>query len=279
ALQRTPRHTTSRPPSTPSYAAAALLASLPQRYHPASRENQRMNRRAFVTGLGAVLAVPRAAVAQHTGKVARVAFLETASLAANAPHRTRFQEQLRELGHIEGRTIAFEARAADGRNERLLGLADELVRLNVDVIVVAGTAAAIAAKRVTSVVPIVMAIVSDPVNLGLVGSPARPGGTVTGVADLYVELTGKRLELLKEILPRLARVALISKTDHPKPQEALREAEGAARALGVQLQSVGVRDPREFGGAFSKIVQDHADAVIFEADALFISQRSRLVDL
>jgi len=199
-----------------------------------------MDRRAFVAGLGGVLAAPRFAAAQHTGKVARVGFLETTSLAANAPHRTRFQEQLRELGHIEGQTIAFETRAADGRNERVLDLADELVRLNVDVIVVAGTAAAIAAKRVTPVIPIVMAIVSDPVSLGLVASLARPGGNVTGVADLYVKLTAKRLELLKEILPRVSRVALLSKTDHPKPQEALREAEGAARALGVQLQSVGI---------------------------------------
>src|SRR5262249_51396025 len=158
--------------------------------------------------------------------------LETGSPSANLSLRKLFQDQLREVGYVEGQNIAFEVLAADGRTERLPSLANELVTRNVDVIVTADTPAAVAAKHATPTVPIVMAIVSDPVGLGLVASLARPGANVTGVADLDVELTGKQLEILKETLPGLARVALLSKADHPKRQQTLREAERAARVLG-----------------------------------------------
>ena len=225
-----------------------------------------------------LLAVPLVAEAQPTGRAARVGFLVSGSLSVDLPLRKLFQEQLRELGYIEGHNIAFETRAADGRTERLPGLANELVSRNVDVIVTAGTPAAVAAKQATPTVPIVMAIVSDPVGLGLVASLARPGANVTGVTDLDVELIGKQMELLKETLPGLLRVALLSRADHPKRHEALRAAGGAARALGVELQSVSVLDPRELDGALSKIAHDRAGAVIFVAGSFSID-RSRLVDL
>ena len=225
-----------------------------------------------------LLAVPLVAEAHHTGRAARVGFLVSGSLSVDLPLRKLFQEQLRELGYIEGHNIAFGTRAADGRTERLPGLANELVSRNVDVIVTAGTPAAVAAKQATPTVPIVMAIVSDPVGLGLVASLARPGANVTGVADLDVELIGKQMELLKETLPGLLRVALLSRADHPKRHEALRAAGEAARALGVELQSVSVLDPRELDGALSKIAHDGAGAVIFLAGSFSID-RSRPVDL
>jgi putative tryptophan/tyrosine transport system substrate-binding protein len=226
-----------------------------------------------------LLAVPLVAEAEHTGRTARVGFLVTGSLAGDLSLRKLFQEQLRELGYVEGHNIAFETRAADGRTERLPSLANELVSRNVDVIVTAGTPAAVAAKHATPTVPIVMAVVSDPVGLGLVASLARPGANVTGVADLDVELIGKQMELLKETLPGLSRVALLSRAEHPKHQEALREAGRAARLMGLELQSISVRDPRELDGALSKIARDGGGAVIFVAGTLFISDRSRLVEL
>jgi putative ABC transport system substrate-binding protein len=225
-----------------------------------------------------LLAAPLVAEGQQAEKAHRVGFLVTGSLSVDLPLRKLFHEHLRERGYIEGHNIAFETRAADGRTERLPSLANELVSRNVDVIVTAGTPAAVAAKHATLTVPIVMAIVSDPVGLGLVASLARPGANVTGVADLDVELIGKQMELLKETLPGLSRVALLVKADHPKRQAALREAEGAARVLGVELQSASVRDPRELDGALSKIAHDGAGAVIFVAGSFSID-RSRLVEL
>ena len=226
----------------------------------------------------AFLGLPAGAAAQRPTRVASIGFLETGPLSNNLHLRKLFQERLREFGYIEGQNIAFETRAADGKTERLPGLAADLINRNVDVIVTAGTPAAIAAKRATSTIPVVMAIVSDPVGLGLIASLARPGGNVTGVADLDIELSGKQLELLKEAIPGLSRVALVLNADNPKHQEALREAEVAARALGMQLQPVGVRDPGEFTSAFSRITRERLGAVILVADSLFSGHRARLVD-
>ena len=238
-----------------------------------------MDRRAFVAGTLGLLATPLAAEAQAGGKVARIGFLETGSLSANLHGRGSFRERLRELGYLEGRNVAFESRGADGKVEQLAGLATELIGLKVDVIVTAGSEAVLAAKQATSTIPIVMAIVSDPVGLGIIASLARPGGNVTGVTDLDIEEIGKRLELLKELVPGLSRVALVWKRGHPKEQEALREAEAAARSLGIRLQRVGVRDPNEFQGAFSAMAREHVGAFLVVADTMFSTHRVRLVDL
>jgi putative ABC transport system substrate-binding protein len=183
------------------------------------------------------------------------------------------------FGYIEGRNVAFESRGADGKVEQLAGLATELFGLKVDVIATTGSEAVLAAKQATSTIPIVIAIVSDPVGLGIIASLARPGGNVTGVTDLDIEQSGKRLELLKELVPGLSRVALVWKTGHPKEQEALREADVAARSLGIRLQRVGVRGPDEFQGAFSTMAREHAGAFLVVADTMFSTHRARLVDL
>ena len=238
-----------------------------------------MDRRAFVAGTLGLLATPLVAEAQAGGKVARIGFLETGSLSANLHGRGSFRERLRELGYLEGRNVAFESRGADGKVEQLAGLATELIGLKVDVIVTAGSEAVLAAKQATSTIPIVMAIVSDPVGLGIIASLARPGGNVTGVTDLDIEQIGKRLELLKELVPGLSRVALVWKRGHPKEQEALREAEVAARSVGIRLQRVGVREPDEFQGAFTAMTREHAGAFLVVADTMFSTHRVRLVDL
>jgi putative tryptophan/tyrosine transport system substrate-binding protein len=237
-----------------------------------------MDRRAFVTVFGAVLAAPFAADAQHAGRLALIGFLETGSLFANSHLRKAFRERLRELGHMEGQSVRFEARGADGKIEGLADLAEELVRLKAEAIVTAGTEAAVAAKQATSTIPIVTAIVSDPVGLGLIASLARPGGNVTGVADLDVEQSGKRLELLKTVVPGLSRVALLWKRGHPKETESLREAEAAAKSLGLQLHLAGVRDANDLPRAFASMVAEQTGAFMVVADTMFSSNRAQILD-
>jgi putative ABC transport system substrate-binding protein len=162
-----------------------------------------------------------------------------------------FIQGLRELGYVEGQTIAFAYRFADGKNERLPGLAAELIDLTVDVIVTSGTPAAVAAKQATSMIPIIIATATDSVGEGLVANLARPGGNITGMANLDTELSGKRLEILKDVVPGLSRVAILWNPANPAHRPALGESEVAARALGVQLQPVEVRAPHEFTSAFS----------------------------
>jgi len=237
-----------------------------------------MNRRAFVSGLGAVLAAPLAAGAQQADRAALIGFLETGSLSANSHLRKAFRERLRELGHIEGQSVRFEVRGADGKIEGLADLAKELVRLKAEAIVTAGTEAAVAAKQATATIPIVTAIVSDPVGLGLIASLARPGGNLTGVADLDVEQSGKRLELLKTVVPALSRVALLWKRGHPKETESLREAEAAARSLGLQLHLAGVGNANDLPRAFASMTAEHTGAFMVVADTMFSSNRAQILD-
>jgi putative tryptophan/tyrosine transport system substrate-binding protein len=239
-----------------------------------------MSRRRFlVTSLAGALATPLAAGAQQAGKVWRVGILSTGSASSGLPLTKVFQEQLRELGYIEGQNVVFEFRYADGDNDRLPGLAEELVRLKVDVLVTAGTPAAVAAKNATSMIPIVTAIVADPVGAGLVTSLARPGGNVTGIANLDDELAGKRLALLMEAVPGLSRVAIMWKTGNPAHKTALREAEVVARARDVKLQPVDVRGPSEFQEAFSIMARSRVGALIVTADSMFNMHTTQLVDV
>ena len=241
-----------------------------------------MRRRAFLAGLAAALAAPRAAEAQQAAKVARIGWLAL-NLAA-APHVTEaFRQGLRDLGYVEGRNVVIEYRDAKGTPERLPALVAELIALKVDVIVAPNTPGALAAKQATKTIPIVFASgASDPVTSGLVTGLARPGGNVTGLTGLGPELVGKCLEQLTQAVPGVTRVAVLWQ---PGPlgeraeKEVLRGADVAGRALGVRLQFVEARDPDDFDRAFSDMTRARAGALSVLGSAMFFNERRRLVDL
>jgi putative ABC transport system substrate-binding protein len=189
-----------------------------------------------------------------------------------------FFEGLQQLGYVEGQNIVIEGRYSEGRSERLPTLAAELVRLKVDVIVAAAYTAS-AAKGATSTIPIVMTNDADPVGNMLVASLARPGGNVTGLSTLSIDLVGKQLALLKEAMPRLSRVAVLSNPAHPHHPRSLQEAKVAARTLKVRLQILEARAPTEFAGALSLATKESADALLVLADPWFFGERARIVEL
>jgi putative ABC transport system substrate-binding protein len=196
------------------------------------------------------------------------------------PASTRFRQGLRELGWVEGQNTVIDYRYAEGRFDRLPGLAAELVRLKVDIIVAAPTPAAAAAKKATGTIPIVMIAVGDPVGLGLIASLARPGGNVTGLSfSVGPEILGKQLELLKETVPKLRRVAILSNPANPVQPGQIREVNVAARSLGVQLQFLEARGPNEFDGAFAAMAKERVGALLVLADSMLIAHRTRLADL
>ena len=225
----------------------------------------------------ALLASSLGARAQPAGKAYRIGYLETG--AARPRPWEAFRERLRELGYVEGQTVAFETRAADGRLDRLPSLATELVRLKVDVIVTAGSPAARAAKDTTTSVPIVMATGGDPVGLGLVTSLARPGANVTGLTTLSRELSGKRLEVLKETVPRVSRMGLLWHRTSDIDALTRRETEEAARTLGIPLSTQGVDGPDEFDRALGAIVADRAGAALVATSPMFLGHRRQLAEL
>jgi putative ABC transport system substrate-binding protein len=186
---------------------------------------------------------------------------------------------LRELGYLEGKNIVVEYRYADGKPDRLPALAAELIGLKVDVIVSGGAAATGPAKKATATIPIIMTGDNDPVSSGFVASLARPGGNVTGLSTLTTEPSGKRLELLKEIVPRLSRVAVLGVTNTPGNDQALNEAELAAGVLRVQLQYLDVRDPNDIETAFREATKGRADAVLLLGGSVFVLQRKQIAAL
>ncbi len=228
-----------------------------------------------------VLTAPLAASAQQPAKVHRIGILGT--VPPTTPEVARVWEALvkglRELGYVEGQNIVIERRYSEGRQERLPELAAELVRLKVDVIVAAGTPPPHAAKRATTTIPIVMTNHADPVGSGLVASLARPGGNITGLSLLTPELVGKHLELLKEAIRRLSRVAVLWNPANQAHALSLREAEVGARSLGVQLQILEARGPNEFDSAFSAMTKERAGAVIVLGDPMFFGERTRIAEL
>jgi putative ABC transport system substrate-binding protein len=189
-----------------------------------------------------------------------------------------FLQGLQQLGYVEGQTIAIEWRFADGRDDQLPELADELVRLNVDVIVVPGVQAARAAKHATSTIPIVITVVNDPIGTGLVASLARPGGNATGLSSLSGSLVSKRLELLKEVVPGASRVAVIYGAGQG-PEGLLRALQDAAGVLGLQLQFLAVSEPDDFGSAFEAAIKDRAQGLQVLEDPVTIAHRTQIVDL
>ena len=225
------------------------------------------------------LAAPPAAGAQPPKKVPRIGVLWPYSPTVASPFAEAFRQGLRGLGYVEGQNIALEERWAEGRLDRLPSAAAELVRLNVDAIVTASTPAVQAAQQATRTIPIVMTLVSDPVESGLIASLARPAGNVTGLSLMHPEISGKRLQLLKEIIPKVSRVAVLGNPSDPSNPPLLRETKGAARALGVQLQLVEVRGPTEFDGAFSVMTRARAGALVVLPSAIFQNERRRIVDL
>jgi putative ABC transport system substrate-binding protein len=224
--------------------------------------------------LGA-LAVPPAAEAQPAPKIPRIGILANASPSVGQPLVEAFRQGMRELGYND---VVIEVRWAEGRSERFPDLAAELVRLKVDIIVSAGTAGPLAAKRATSTIPIVMIGAGDPVASGLVASLARPGGNVTGTSMTAPELGGKRLQLLKEAVPRLTRVAVLWNPFNPDSVFLFKGTETAARTLGIQVQSLEVRRPEDFDIAFAAMTSGRADALMTVDDPLMIAHAPRIVD-
>jgi putative ABC transport system substrate-binding protein len=225
---------------------------------------------------GGLLAVPLAAEAQQAGKVYRIGFLRLGQ--PNKDWVEAFQQGLRERGYVDGQTVIVEYRFTDGSVDQLPRLAEELVRLKVDVIVTSAAPPALAAKKVTTSVPIVFVSVVDPVELGLVRSLARPGGNITGLVDSGPDFAAKRLELLRELVPRLRRVAMLWQPENPGNLLQLKGAEVAARRLGMQLESVPVHGASDFGSAFKAVRA--ADALLFASAPLFTGvHRARIAEL
>jgi putative ABC transport system substrate-binding protein len=233
-----------------------------------------MIRREFLGVLGgAAAAWPLAARAQQTGKLPTIGFLGTTTASAWGAWTATFVQRLRELGWSEGRTIAIEYRWADGRNERLAEIAAEFVRLKVDVILAGGNAAA-AAKQATSVIPIVF-LLGDPVGSGLIASLARPEGNITGLSNQQPDLAGKRLELLREVLPSLRRLAIMANADYRFAVPEMREVQAAANTLGLDVTNFEIRRAEDIAPAFETLKGD-ADALYVVGDALIAINRVRI---
>jgi putative ABC transport system substrate-binding protein len=226
-----------------------------------------------------LLAVAVIAEAQQPKKVPRIGFLSGASSSALAARTEAFRQGLRELGYVEGKNIVIEWRYAEGKLDRVPALVAELVRFKVDVIISAGPAPTRSAKQATVTIPIVMAFDNDPVGNGFVASLARPGGNITGLSTLYPEISGKQLELLKEIVPRLSRLAVLGNSTHPGNAQALKETELAAGALGVKLQYIDVLEPKDIEIAFREASKGRAEAVLMLVSPVLNTQRTRIVDL
>ena len=240
-----------------------------------------MDRRTFLGALASgLLAAPLAVEGQPVGKVPRIGFLRVTSPSDRPPLLDAFRQRLRELGWVEGQNIVIDYRYAEGRVDRLPGLAAELVRLKVDLIVSEGTQGVTAARNATETIPIVMIAVRDPVGTGLIASLPRPGGNVTGVSGYAgLESIAKQLELLKEMVPEASSVAILSNPTNAYHKLAIKEVNIAAQVLGVQLQLVEARDVSDFDGAFAAMAKERAGALLVLSDIIFNSHGARLADL
>ena len=242
-----------------------------------------MDRRAFLGTLtGGLLAAPSAAGAQQAGKVYRIGYLSTGSATSTYLRPLEaFRQELRERGWFEGQNIVIEYRWAEGRTDRLPGLAEELVRLKVDVIAASPTPAALVARNATRMIPIVGMGLTEPVALGLVASLARPGGSVTGVTySVDTDIFGKQLEILKEVVPKARRVAVLSNpTGGAAYPLTLNSVKAAARSLGLPLHFHEAREPGEFDGAFAAIAKERAGALLVFGDTMFFLHRARIAEL
>ena len=238
------------------------------------------NRRKLLVVLGAcALAAPFAALAQQRGKVGRIGYLSI-SQSGNDPRFEGFKQQLRDLGHVEGKTITIDYLSVEGKYDRLPALAAELVRRNVDVILSSsGTPTATAARNATRTIPIVFVGISDPVGQGFVASLARPGGNVTGITGQNVETAGKLLELLKEIVPSAKRIAILSNPNNSSLFLVLNEMKAAAKTLRLGVTVVNARAPADFEEAFIEIARDRPAGLVVLPDGMFGSESRRIAAL
>ena len=225
-----------------------------------------------------LLCVALKAKAQQPARIPRIGILSGSSASFFSARVEAFRQRLRELGYVEGKNILIEYRNAEGKREQLPDLVAELVRLKVDVIVTVGAPAAQAAKKASGTIPIVFAGASDPVGSGLVSSLARPGGNITGLSMMAPDLEGKRLELLKEAFPKVARVAFLRDLSGARGNLALTEMEAAAKALGLKLLSLEVRSLDDFEGAFARAKKERAQALITTPGGLIFTQQRRVLD-
>jgi putative ABC transport system substrate-binding protein len=237
-----------------------------------------MRRRELITLIGgAVVMWPLAARAQQVGRVYRIGILETIPATENAANLDALRKGLRDLGYVEGQNLVFEYQSADGRAERFPALASELVRLKVDLIVTRGTPAAQAAKDATGTIPVVMAAMGAP--LVVVASIAHPGGNMTGLVTFSTDLTAKRIDLIKGLVPTLARVALLHNMGNPVGPPEWEETKMAARALGLQAELLDVRRQDDIDRAFEAAVRQHVDALLVGIDGLTQTFQRTIVDL
>ena len=226
-----------------------------------------------------LLIAPLVAGAQPAGRVYRIGMLETRSAVLNAANIDAFRQGMRELGYKEGQNLEVVYRSSDGRDERFPGLANELIRLKVDLILTRGTPASLAAKSATQTIPVVMASVGDPVGTGLVASLARPGGNVTGLSALNVEIYAKRVELLRELQPRLTRIAGLFNMGNPVLPLQWKEVQRAAQSVGIQAQLLDVRRPEDLPRAFDAAAKERAEALIVALDGLTLGNLRPIAEL
>jgi len=237
-----------------------------------------MDRRTFIGGIASgLIAAPLPARAQQAGKVYRIGILEAIPAAQNAANLDALRKGLRDLGYVEGRNLILEYRSAEGRAERFPDLASELVGLKADLIVTRGTPAARAAKNATETIPVVMATMGDP--RAIVASFARPGANITGVTTFSTELTAKRIQLLRELVPGLARIALLHNMGNPAAPPEWEETKMAARALGLQPLLLDVRSQGDLGLAFERAIRQHVDALLIGADGLAQMHQPTIIGL
>ena len=238
------------------------------------------NRRRLLIALGAgALAAPYASFAQQQGKVRRIGFLGAISASGYASQMEGFRSGLRDFGYVEGKNLVVEYRWAEGKYERLLELAAELIRSKVEVIVTHGTPGTRAAKQATTTIPIVMATVADPVATGIVASFARPGGNITGSTFSSPELNAKRLDLLKEVMPQITQAAIILNPNNPMIATHIKETGIVAKALKVGLQRFEVRGPDEFEATISSVAKARINAVVVSEDPVIIANVARIAVL
>jgi putative ABC transport system substrate-binding protein len=237
-----------------------------------------MRRRRVLAGLLLAIAAPLAAEAQPAGKVYRIGFLGNSTAALEAHLVGPFREGLRELGYVEGQNIVTEYRWAEGKYERFPALIAELLAQRVEVIVTAGTPASLAVKKATTSVPLIMVAVGDPVATGLVASLARPGGNITGLTSIAEETEGKRLELLREVIPRLSHVAALWNPENPTLLPQLKQMRDSAQVLGMKVQVLEVRTPGALEETFKAILRERPGALLVMGDRLFLHNRQRIMD-
>jgi putative ABC transport system substrate-binding protein len=238
-------------------------------------QSGQLRRREFISLVGGAVSWPFAVRAQQPGKLPTVGYLGQSTPLGEGERAVAFAQRLRELGWIEGRTVAIEYRWAEGRSERLAEIAAEFVRSKVDIIITGGVPAAVAAKQATPVIPIVFATASDPVRAGLVASLARPGGNVTGLSALTIDLAGKRVSLLREAIAGFGRLAIMGNVGNPLMVLELGELQAAARELGLQVDTLEIQRPQDIAPAL-ETVKGRAQALYVCLDLLTLSNRLRI---